>query len=47
MSTTLLADYLVRLGALVTDFPQIEEMDLNPVKGFESQLYAVDARMEL
>jgi len=45
VSLDLLSEYLVRLSLLVTDFPQIEEIDLNPVKGFESELYVVDARI--
>ena len=32
-------------GRLVVDFPQIREIDLNPVKGVEADLYAVDARI--
>ena len=45
MDIEMLADWLLRVGLLVTDFPQIREMDLNPVKGFGSDLYAVDARI--
>jgi acetyltransferase len=45
VSLEILADYLVRLSMLVSDFPQIEEIDLNPVKGFEKELYVVDARI--
>ncbi len=44
MDIDMLADWLIRVGLLVTDFPQIREMDLNPVKGFGSELYAVDVR---
>ena len=39
------ADNLQRLGLLVTDFPRIKEMDLNPLKGTNENLYAVDARI--
>jgi len=45
MDTGLLADFLVRLGQLVTDFPEIGEIDLNPVKGSGDNLFAVDARI--
>ncbi len=45
VSLDLLAEYLVRLGMLVNDFPRIEEIDLNPVKGIGPDLYAVDARI--
>lgn len=45
MDTGLLAEMLVRVGLLVTDFPRIREMDLNPVKGYGADLYAVDARI--
>jgi acetyltransferase len=41
------ADNLQRLGLLVTDFPQIKEMDINPLKGVGEGLYAVDARVIL
>ena len=47
LSLELLSEYLVRLGRLVSDFPAIREIDLNPVKGFESDLYVVDARIIL
>ncbi len=47
MDLKLLADQLVRVGLLATDFPQIAEMDLNPVKGTGTALYAVDARIIL
>lgn len=45
MSIDLLADYLVRLSLLVVDFPAIQEIDLNPVKGTGTDLYTVDARI--
>lgn len=45
MDLDVLADALTRMARLVTDFPQIREMDLNPVKGYGSDLYAVDARI--
>ena len=45
MDTTLLADLLVRLGRLVADFPEIGEIDINPVKGSGDRLLAVDARI--
>jgi len=45
VSIEVLADYLARLSLLVHNFPQIEEIDLNPVKGFGKELYVVDARI--
>jgi acyl-CoA synthetase (NDP forming) len=45
VSLDLLSEYLIRLGLLLKDFPQIVEIDLNPVKGLESDLYVVDARI--
>lgn len=45
MDVDILADWLRILGRLVADFPQIGEIDLNPVKGVGSDLYAVDARI--
>ena len=47
MSVDGLVDLLVRLGRLVCDFPQITEIDLNPVKGCGERLLAVDARIIL
>lgn len=41
------ADNLQRLGLLVADFPQIKEMDINPLKGTGNALFAVDARVIL
>ena len=45
MDTDVLADMLVRVSLLLTQFPGIREMDLNPVKGYGADLYAVDARI--
>lgn len=36
-----------RISQLVTDHPQIQEMDLNPVLAFEDKVVAVDARIAL
>lgn len=47
MDLDLLADWLLRIGLLVADFPVIQEMDLNPVKGFGRQLFVVDSRIVL
>jgi acetyltransferase len=40
-------DMILRLSQLVTDFPQIQEMDLNPVMAFSDRVVAVDARIAL
>ncbi len=45
VSLNLLSEYLIRLSLLLNDFPQIVEIDLNPVKGLGSDLYVVDARI--
>lgn len=45
MDLCVLADNIQRLGRLVSDFPEIEEVDLNPIKGFDANLFAVDARI--
>ena len=42
-----LADYIGRIARLVSDFPSVSEIDLNPVKGYESDLLVVDARIIL
>ncbi len=47
VSVDVLAENLVRLSQLVSDFPQISEMDLNPIKGTGNDLYVVDARILL
>jgi len=45
MDVEQLTDWLVRIARLVTDFPQIRELDLNPVKGQGARLCVVDARV--
>lgn len=45
MDTGVLADFLIRLGRLVSDFKEIAEIDLNPVKGIGKNLLAIDARI--
>ena len=42
-----LAETLVRVSQLMTDFPQISELDLNPVLAFEKEVSIVDARIIL
>jgi acetate---CoA ligase (ADP-forming) len=41
------ADIIQRLSRLVTDFPVIKEMDLNPVMAFSDTAYIVDARIKI
>jgi acetyltransferase len=41
----LLEEILIRLSQLVTDFPEIEELDINPMIITEDQAHAVDARV--
>ena len=43
----ILADILVRLSSLVQHFPQIREVDLNPLIAGEKEITAVDARIRL
>ena len=45
MDIDALADNVQRLSRLVHDFPQISEIDLNPVKGKGADLFVVDARI--
>ncbi|MFO8026370.1 MAG: acetate--CoA ligase family protein [Opitutales bacterium] len=40
-----LAEYLLRIGQLLTDFPQIEEIDINPIFGSGKGAVATDARL--
>lgn len=45
MDFATLGDILIRISLLVTDFPSIQELDLNPVKGYGKDIYTVDARI--
>ncbi|HQQ94282.1 MAG TPA: acetate--CoA ligase family protein [Bacteroidia bacterium] len=47
VSKSSVIDVLQRVSALVTDFPEILEVDLNPLKAFESQTLAVDVRIKI
>ncbi len=40
-------EILLRISQLVNDFPQIQEMDLNPIMAFEDKTIAVDARIKI
>lgn len=40
-------ELLLRVSQLVTDFPAIKELDLNPIFAYEDQCLAVDARILL
>ena len=42
-----LADIIVKVSKLVNDFPEIHEVDLNPVFATEKDAHAVDVRMVL
>jgi len=44
---TLLEEILIRLSQLVTDFPEIEELDINPLLVTKKGFCAVDARVFL
>jgi acetyltransferase len=46
-SLTALEDVLLRVSRLVTDFPEIAELDINPVLAFADRAVAVDARVML
>jgi acetyl coenzyme A synthetase (ADP forming)-like protein len=45
--TGALENALLRLSQIAVDFPMIEEMDINPLLGFESKAVAVDCRVRL
>jgi acetyltransferase len=47
VDTKALVENLLRLSQLVTDFPEIEGIDINPVKVLEKGAVAVDARIVL
>ena len=44
---TLLEEILIRLSQLVTDFPEIEELDINPLMVTKNDFCAADARILL
>ena len=43
----LLIEIIQRLSQLLTDLPEIQEMDLNPLLAFEDQVVVVDARISV
>ncbi len=45
MDMALLEDLLIRIGRLMTDFPEIETLDINPLMVRDGVLTAVDARV--
>jgi acyl-CoA synthetase (NDP forming) len=47
LDTEALVESLLRLSQLVADFPEIEGIDINPVKVLEKGAVAVDARILL
>jgi acetyltransferase len=40
-------EIIQRISQLVTDYPQIQEMDLNPIMAFENKAFVVDARIKI
>jgi len=42
-----LTEMLQRLSQLLTDLPEIQEMDLNPIKAFGDKVFVVDARISI
>jgi acetyltransferase len=40
-----IANYIVNLSVLVSDFPEIEELDVNPLMVMENGALALDARI--
>jgi acyl-CoA synthetase (NDP forming) len=49
VDTDLIEEYLLRLSQLVTDFPEIEQIDINPLLVFEKgkMCKVVDAKILL
>lgn len=45
MDLEAITDLLVRVSLIARDLPQIEEMDINPLKGQGKELFAADARI--
>ncbi len=44
-SMVLLEEFLIRIGRLVTDFPEIQALDINPLMVHNGDITAVDARV--
>lgn len=42
-----ICDALIKVSAILTDFPEIKELDINPLFASEKKIVAVDARMIL
>ena len=42
-----LIEIIQRLSQLLTDLPEIQEMDLNPLIAYEDQVFVVDARISI
>jgi acetyltransferase len=40
-------EIIQRTSQLITDFPLIQEMDLNPIIAYEDQVLVVDARIKI
>jgi len=38
---------ILRISQLVVDFPEILELDLNPIIAFETSVSVIDARMKI
>ena len=47
MDTEAIADIILRISQLVTDFPEINEFEINPLMVFEEGALAVDMRLML
>jgi acetyltransferase len=47
VNETQLEEILIRTGRLVTDFPEITDLDINPLMVKEGRIVAVDARVHL
>lgn len=45
LDMTRLEEAMIRISRLVTDFPEIQELDINPVLVSQGQIMAVDARV--
>lgn len=46
-NTALIAEALIRLSQLIKDFPEVEEVEINPFTIWEREGVAVDARLKL
>ena len=46
-NTDKIREMLIRLGQLATDFPQLKEIEINPLRAYQDHIFALDVRIRL